>query len=662
MSLTVNSRPATWAGTSGPIIYKMTTTDHANAGYYLLVEIWNSTTGLKIGSQKCYPNSAGLLSVRVEAILKSNMSLDNNSDLTTSDVVYVDGNWIKYYIKYNQYWSGSSPSLIDDVANLRYAIYGGLQIGVINDFSMQSFTSNNINESNNSVFKFLTESVILTSIKNYPITLSFLSTFKNLRKEAYKSGILQSTTNTPITDSEKIDRLKIIESGDIDQLKIRLEHQDFTFTNRSAGTNGWASSAFGNGIYVIISNNTAGANGAITSTDGITWTFRTTVGSPNIYSGLCFGNGLFVAVSGSGTGSAVMTSPDGITWTTRTTPGGIAWQAVTFGNGLFVAVGNSGTGNRVMTSSDGITWTLRTSAADNNWRAVTYGNGLFVATSNSGTGNRVMTSPDGITWTIRTSAGDYGWLGVTFGNSLFVAVADSGILTDQVMTSPDGITWTLRTTPNVGLKAVTFGNNYFVAVAGSGANRAIYSKNGINWTMATTSARDFSTICYGNGLFVAAADAIISDNVMTSPMIDQVSETKIINILDELSNTILLQWKNSLGGDECYPFTYNQEYTFDYGGGKKAKRLTLFAYGLTLAQWEAINGLNTLGEPYKTPITEMTTNLNRTMATIGQSVYILNSDGTKIGVTVINVQNTTVTKKVQHEATVTIEYPEIFLQ
>ena len=151
MSLTLNSRPATWAGTSGPIIYKMTTTDHANAGYYLLVEIWNSTTGLKIGSQKCYPNSGGLLSVRVESILRSNMSLDNNSDLTTVDTVYLDGNWIEYYIKYNQYWTGSSPALIDDVANLRYAIYGGLQIGSANDFSAYTSSANQKYEASNIV-------------------------------------------------------------------------------------------------------------------------------------------------------------------------------------------------------------------------------------------------------------------------------------------------------------------------------------------------------------------------------------------------------------------------------------------------------------------------------------------------------------------------------
>jgi hypothetical protein len=123
----------------------------------------------------------------------------------------------------------------------------------------------------------------------------------------------------------------------------------------------------------------------------------------------------------------------------------------------------------------------------------------------------------------------------------------------------------------------------------------------------------------------------------------------------------MLQWRNSLGGDECYPFQINQEYTFQYGD-RKAKRLTLFAEGLSIAQWEAIQGLNTNGELYKTPITEMLTTTNRTMKTVGQSVNIYNSDGTKTGVNVISQANTTNTKQKTHSAVVTIEYPELYLQ
>jgi hypothetical protein len=52
-----------------------------------------------------------------------------------------------------------------------------------------------------------------------------------------------------------------------------------------------------------------------------------------------YGNGLFVAVGDSG---VVITSSDGITWTSRTSGVNNILYGITYGNGLFVAVGNSG--------------------------------------------------------------------------------------------------------------------------------------------------------------------------------------------------------------------------------------------------------------------------------------------------------------------------------
>ena len=125
--------------------------------------------------------------------------------------------------------------------------------------------------------------------------------------------------------------------------------------------------------------------------DGITWTSRTSA-ADNQWFSVAYGNGLWVAVSNTGTGNRVMSSPDGITWTSRTSAADNQWLSVAYGNGLWVAVSNTGTGNRVMSSPDGITWTSRTSAADNLWFSVAYGNGLWVAVSLDGTGNRLMTS------------------------------------------------------------------------------------------------------------------------------------------------------------------------------------------------------------------------------------------------------------------------------
>lgn len=233
--------------------------------------------------------------------------------------------------------------------------------------------------------------------------------------------------------------------------------------------NEWNSVAYGGGTFVAVANTGTG-NRVMTSSDGVTWTIRTSAADNNWIS-VTYGSSLFVAVANNEPSPAgdllVMTSPTGVTWTIRQTPVN-TWRAVTYGNNLFVAVADSGTGDRVMTSSDGITWTTRTSAADNDWAGITYGNSLFVAVAASGTGNRVMTSPDGITWTIRTSAVDNEWQAVAYAEEKFVAVANIGT-SDRIMISEDGITWEAKTSPNTNAwVSVTYGGDSFVAVSGNG--------------------------------------------------------------------------------------------------------------------------------------------------------------------------------------------------
>jgi len=70
-----------------------------------------------------------------------------------------------------------------------------------------------------------------------------------------------------------------------------------------------------------------------------------------------------------GTSGSILTSSDGTTWTSRTS--GITnhiW-GVTYGNSTFVTVSYAG---EILTSSDGISWTSRTSGTTNILYDVTY--------------------------------------------------------------------------------------------------------------------------------------------------------------------------------------------------------------------------------------------------------------------------------------------------
>jgi hypothetical protein len=251
-----------------------------------------------------------------------------------------------------------------------------------------------------------------------------------------------------------------------------------------------------------------------TSTDGITWTARTSGFGIIPINAVTYGNNLYVAVGGAG---ILRTSPDGITWTARTSGFGTSViNGVTYGDGLYVAVGNSG---RLTTSPDGITWTNRTSGFGTNLIfGVTYGDGLYVAVGNTG---RLITSPDGITWTAQTTGFGSGQYirSVGFFNGLFLATADGAGV--NIATSLDGITWTTRTTQYVSFshRAATFGDGLYL-VLGSNAKQS--SSDAITWTQlstfpATGNVAVFS-VTYGNGLYLVGGEHGVlatSPNIIT---------------------------------------------------------------------------------------------------------------------------------------------------
>jgi len=138
------------------------------------------------------------------------------------------------------------------------------------------------------------------------------------------------------------------------------------------------------------------------------------------------------------------------------------------------------------------------------------------------------------------------------------------------------------------------------------------------------------------------------------------SQTITCAIADPCSNPILLYWRNSLGGDAFWLFDYNQQYSYRYNNGRKAKRYVLFAQNLTDNEYDSISELSTLGEVYEPSITELTTAINKSQERVGAQVYMMDATGKKIGVIVIPTEFSTMTKLSRNKLQIVIELPEIY--
>ncbi len=116
-----------------------------------------------------------------------------------------------------------------------------------------------------------------------------------------------------------------------------------------------------------------------------------------------------------------------------------------------------------------------------------------------------------------------------------------------------------------------------------------------------------------------------------------ISKTLTVDVKEPCNQPVVLEWVNSLGGDSFWCFSLNQEYSYTYQDRRKGRRMVLFSDGLTLEQWEGINELNSAGDIYMNPVTELTTSVNRTSSIIGARVIMHDYRNTEL--TVLNGAN-----------------------
>jgi len=193
---------------------------------------------------------------------------------------------------------------------------------------------------------------------------------------------------------------------------------------------------------------------------------------------IAWGNGLFVAVSNTiGSQTNILTSPDGINWTVRTNPLIDVLKNVCYGNGMYVIVAKHKEFS-FRYSYNGIDWFVATSGDPSikSVGCVCYGNNRFVALSDD-INPRTFYSYNGIDWYHGCFL--FGFMktrDVCFGEdpitkkSLFVLVGlldtpDYGSFSYYI--SENGINWEPRKLTQGPWLTICYGNRMFVALGNS---------------------------------------------------------------------------------------------------------------------------------------------------------------------------------------------------
>ncbi len=194
------------------------------------------------------------------------------------------------------------------------------------------------------------------------------------------------------------------------------------------------------GLWIAV-----GASVAATSPDGITWTARTIPAGnwTGVWARTGAAPGDVVAVA-CGIGGLLASSTNGTSWTSRTSaPAAADYYGIVHTGTRWVAVGAQSGAGKGMTSTDGISWVESTVPAPS-WARVAWNGSRLVATSQN-SASAAMTSDDGgITWTQYALPAVGTWSGLAWDGSLWCAVGRTAGSVKLGATSPDGQVWTDR--------------------------------------------------------------------------------------------------------------------------------------------------------------------------------------------------------------------------
>jgi hypothetical protein len=253
-------------------------------------------------------------------------------------------------------------------------------------------------------------------------------------------------------------------------------------------------SAYGNGVFVIGSNN----GNMFRSIDrGDSWLkVEDSKFDSSAVFGIAYGDGLFVA--GGENGKIAYSEDDGVEWTAVTSSifSGYSISRVRYLNGKFYAVGST---SKMAYSEDGKTWTAVTSGFNGHIRDIAYGSGKFVAT---GFAPLIRYSPNGIDgWeTASDISGVFleNVISIVYVDGKFVAGNNSAGTGNLGYSTGGDSGWSLVGSLTGHVKGIAYGGGKFIAVSPS--NNMGYSSNGESWEYNASNTG--YNVVYGDGRFV----------------------------------------------------------------------------------------------------------------------------------------------------------------
>jgi hypothetical protein len=208
---------------------------------------------------------------------------------------------------------------------------------------------------------------------------------------------------------------------------------------------------YGNGIFLCAGEISGSIGETATSTDGINWTFHTNTLTSSFYD-FEWNGSLFCGITNDG---SIYTSTNGYTWTLRSTIGSSACS-IAYNGVAFSITSNSALSKY---SSDGITWNSATLPSSKFWLWVKANGSIFCAVDN--TGYYAVSSDNGATWTQGLTGLASGG-GLSSGNGIFLVLTAYNT-SSHYATSIDGITWIDRTLPtSSSWRASIYGNKFVV--------------------------------------------------------------------------------------------------------------------------------------------------------------------------------------------------------